>query len=135
MAPWQDRHNIRLQKYDYSTPGAYFLTLCVKNRKCVLSHIVGTGVLDGPSIELLPYGKIADKYINQLNDYYDNLSVESYVIMPDHIHILLHVLEGPLRTPPLQYRILLFPDLFQRLRDFVIKNMAKIFGNHALMIM
>jgi REP element-mobilizing transposase RayT len=99
MAPWQERHKIRLQEYDYNTPGAYFLTLCVENRKCVLSRIVGTGILDGPSIELLPYGKIAAKYINQLNDYYDNLSVECYVIMPNHIHILLRVLEGPSRMP------------------------------------
>ena len=99
MAPWQERHNIRLREYDYNTPGAYFLTLCVENRKCVLSRIVGTGVLDGPSIELLLYGKIAAKYIDQLNDFYDNLSVECYVIMPNHIHILLRVLEGPSRTP------------------------------------
>ena len=55
-------------------------------RRCVLSRIVGTGVLDGPQIELTTYGQIADKYINQLNDFYDDLSVESHVIMPNHIY-------------------------------------------------
>jgi len=66
----------------------------------LLSRIVGTGVLDGPKIELLPCGKIADKYIHQLNNFYDPISVESYVIMPNHIHILLCVKEtGPSRTP------------------------------------
>ena len=99
MSQWKARHNTRLPAYDYSTPGAYFLTICVENRKCLLSRIVGTGVLDGPDIELLPYGKVAAKYIDQLNNFYDNLSIDSYVIMPNHIHILLRVLEGPSRTP------------------------------------
>jgi len=95
-----NRKTTRLPGYDYNTPGAYFLTICVENRRCVLSRIVGTGVPDGPEIELLPYGAIADKYINQLNDFYDNISVESYVIMPNHIHILLQVKNmGPSGTP------------------------------------
>ena len=57
---------------------------------------------DGPQIELTKYGQIAEKYIRQLNDFYDDLSVESYVIMPNHIHIMLWVKgtkNGPSRTP------------------------------------
>jgi len=95
-----NRKTVRLQEYDYNTAGAYFLTLCTEKRRCILSHIVGTGVLDGPQIELLPMGMIADKYIRQLSDFYRNISVESYIIMPNHIHILLRVKEeGPSRTP------------------------------------
>ena len=48
------------------------------------------------------YGKIADKYIRQISDFYDYLSVASYVIMPNHIHILLRVYEqteGPSGRP------------------------------------
>jgi len=100
MEKWMNRKNTRLQGYDYSTEGAYFLTICTENRKCLLSRIVGTGVLDGPKIELLSYGKIAAKYINQLSDFYHDLSVESYVIMPNHVHILLCVKhKGPPETP------------------------------------
>ena len=93
---------MRLPEYDYNTPGAYFLTICTENRKCLLSRIVGTGVLDGPKIELLSYGEIAARYLNQLDAFYEYLSVESYVIMPNHIHILLCVNkteESPSRTP------------------------------------
>jgi len=100
MEKWFDRKTTRLPEYDYNTPGAYFLTICTENKKCILSRIVGTGVLDGPKIALLPYGKAAEKYILQLNHFYDNLSVESYVIMPNHIHILLRITEeGPSGTP------------------------------------
>ncbi|MBQ6703027.1 MAG: transposase [Clostridia bacterium] len=42
-------------------------------------------------MKLLPYGEIAEKYIKQLNKFYENISVEKYVIMPDHIHILIVV--------------------------------------------
>ena len=100
MVEWLSRKTIRLPGYDYNKPGAYFLTICTENRRCILSRVVGTGVLDGPSIELLPYGEIAAKYINQINGFYDNISVESYVIMPNHIHILLSVKgEGPSGRP------------------------------------
>ena len=57
----------------------------------MLSRIVGTDVPGGPKIELLPYGEIADRYINQLNDFYEEISVFNYVIMPNHIHLLLHI--------------------------------------------
>ena len=52
---------------------------------------VGTGVLDCPKIQLTEQGTIAEKYINQLNGFYDNIAVDKYVIMPDHIHLLLSV--------------------------------------------
>ena len=99
MEKWHNRRNIRLKGYDYNAPGAYFLTICVENRKCVLSRIVGSNIFEGPGIELLPYGTIVEKYIHQLNAFYEHLSVDSYVIMPNHIHILLRVQEGPSGTP------------------------------------
>ena len=99
MEAYKNRKRIRLQGYDYNTVGAYFLTICTENRRCLLSRIVGTGVLDGPKVELLPCGIIAEKFIQQMNDFYDEISVDSYVIMPNHIHMLLFVKEGPSRTP------------------------------------
>ena len=96
------RKTTRLPGYDYSTPGAYFLTICTQDRKCLLSRIVGTGVLDGPLVELTPYGEVAEKYLRQLDAFYEDLCVDSYVIMPNHIHLLLVIKEsssGPSGTP------------------------------------
>ncbi|MBE6595924.1 MAG: hypothetical protein E7644_09040, partial [Ruminococcaceae bacterium] len=96
MDELKNRKTTRLKGADYNRNQAVFLTICTKERRCVLSRIVGTGVpdgpsvtgvLDGPQIELTKYGQIAEKYIHQLNDFYEDLSVESYVIMPNHIHI------------------------------------------------
>ena len=89
------RKATRLTGFDYNTNGAYFITICTQDRRKLLSRVVGDDVLGVPkSVELLPHGKIADKYINQLNDFYDNVKVEGYVIMPNHIHIMLFVSEN-----------------------------------------
>jgi len=98
------RKPIRHKHHDYNSVGAYFITICTKERRCTLSRIVGTGVPDGPYVELTECGKIANKYIEQLNDYYKDVIVEKYVIMPNHIHLLLRIpyikdSGGPSRTP------------------------------------
>ena len=94
-----NRQKNRLENYNYDTNGHYFITICTKDRKDILSKIVGTGVLDCPKIELLSHGKIAEKYLNQLDDFYVNVSVDKYVIMPDHIHFILSVKNGQSGTP------------------------------------
>ena len=94
------RKNIRLKEYNYNDAGLYFLTMCTDKRRRILSNIVGVGVPDDPSIELTECGIIVEKYIKQLNSHYCNISVEQYVIMPNHIHLILFVHEnGSSRTP------------------------------------
>ena len=95
------RKPTRLTDFDYDTPGAYFITICTENKAHILSRIVGGDVLDAPQINLSSYGKIADKYINQLNDFYNDICVDKYVIMPNHIHLLLSITDnGASRTSP-----------------------------------
>ena len=92
---FSERKSTRSGYFDYSNAGVYFLTICTQKRQQILSRIVGVDVLGDPkNIELLPYGKIADKYINQMNDFYDNITIDRYVIMPNHIHIMLLVFEN-----------------------------------------
>jgi len=89
MAEFKKRKTTRLQNADYNENGTYFITLCTQNKRCVLSRITKSS--EGPAVEMLPYGKIAEKYIRQLNDFYNDISIERYVIMPNHIHILMCV--------------------------------------------
>lgn len=86
----------RIKVYDYSQAGAYFITICTHERKKLLSAIsVGTAVPGCPQssahIQLLQHGEIADRYIRQMDAFYNHISVDNYVIMPDHIHLLLTV--------------------------------------------
>ena len=62
MAELPKRKQLRLQQFDYSTPGAYFVTICTQDRKCILSDItVGADALGGPELALTATGKIVEK--------------------------------------------------------------------------
>jgi len=86
------RKSIRLKKYDYSTPGVYFVTLCTKSRDAILSEIVvGASIARPKEIHLTKYGKIVENAIKNIPKYYPVIYVDNYVIMPDHIHLLLQI--------------------------------------------
>ena len=83
----------RLTEYDYNHNGAYFVTICTQDRKKILSSIVGDG-FPVPK----PIGLIADEYIRKIPEKYPPVSIDRYVIMPDHIHILLRIYTNPIGT-------------------------------------
>ena len=89
------RKSIRLSDYDYSTPGAYFVTICTKDRKCILSNLtVGADALGGPRLQLTDTGKIVEQYILSTHRM-TSFRVEKYVVMPNHIHLILWIESGP----------------------------------------
>ena len=117
----------RLQGCDYSSNGVYFVTICTQNKECVLSRIVGDGVLDVPKMMLSKYGKAVDEQIALMDSVYDNVIVEKYVIMPNHIHLLMRVENksesGTSRTPsPTNSVIAIFVSTLKR---FTNKNVGK----------
>ncbi len=92
------RKPIRLPEYDYASPGAYFVTICTKDRKCILSNItVGADALGGPRLQLTDAGKTVEQYI-QSSDRMTGFHVDKYVVMPNHIHMILLVDNGPPRA-------------------------------------
>lgn len=83
------RKPTRLKGYDYSTSGAYFITICVKDKKELLSKIiVGQGLAPAEN-KLTQFGNIAKKQLELLETRYKGIKIEKYVIMPNHIHILI----------------------------------------------
>ena len=85
------RKKNRLENYDYSSCGAYFITICTLERRNYFWKNVGA-IIDRPQdVELSLYGEIVDEAMNNISSAYPALSVEGYVIMPNHIHILLRI--------------------------------------------
>ena len=85
------RKKNRLDNYDYSSCGAYFITVCTLERRNYFWKNVGA-IIDRPQdVELSPYGKMVDNAIQSIPSAYPALSLESYVIMPNHIHLLVRV--------------------------------------------
>ena len=92
------RKHYRLKEFDYSQPGSYFVTLCTKNRSQLFgtlgvglenNYVVGRGDLTPPKIQLSSIGKIVENFIESISKNYENVSIDKYVIMPNHIHLLL----------------------------------------------
>lgn len=85
------RKQNRLENYNYSENGAYFITICTENRRNILSTIsVGADIIrPQPRIVLTQYGKIVAEAISNISSCYPSVAVDKYVIMPNHVHLLL----------------------------------------------
>ena len=85
------RKHPRLKGYDYSRGGAYFVTICTRNREKILSRITSVGPDDsiGPIPLLSKTGEIVGRYILGIETAYPDITVDQYTIMPNHIHLLL----------------------------------------------
>ena len=87
------RKPTRLPRFDYSTPGAYFITICTKDRKNIFGNIVGGGAFDAPYTNLSRTGITVEKFIKS-GERIPNVHIDKYVIMPNHIHMILLVEAG-----------------------------------------
>lgn len=83
----------RLRGYNYSTPGAYFLTICTHEKRCLFGRISSNPENAETNVLLSPIGKIANDCLADLPSHYSNISVDHWVIMPNHIHILIQIRE------------------------------------------
>ena len=85
------RKPIRIEDYDYSTPGAYFITVCTANREKIFWNAVGADIIRPENVPLSPIGKIVEQGISQIAEHYENVVVDKYCVMPDHIHMILGI--------------------------------------------
>jgi len=84
-APPYRRRNLRLPAFDYSTPGTYFVTICVQNRACILGDVV-----DGETV-LSSVGHLAAIHLQMAADRFNDVELDAHVIMPNHVHLLLNL--------------------------------------------
>jgi putative transposase len=104
------RKRIRLEGYDYSSCGAYFVTICVANRNALLWKNAGANcAYPNESPPLSNIGETIDNEVRKLNTIYENVTVDKYCIMPDHIHMILFITPdecGPTQIAPSLPRIM-----------------------------
>lgn len=113
------RKPLRLGGWDYGGAGWYFITVCAKERRCIFSTIhrnpsdtscVGRGIPDAPQImrdipdvpkvELTQYGELIEQALTFLDSHSERLRIDKYVIMPNHIHLILQVSAGGVSGKP-----------------------------------
>ena len=81
------RKKIRLEDYNYSNVGMYFITICTKNRYPIL------GKINECDIELTKDGVISKKNLKNIEYVFNNISINEYIIMPNHIHMIIEIKE------------------------------------------
>lgn len=87
------RKDIRLKDYDYSQAGYYFITICTKDKKKLLSEIISYNSHDMPKSELTLIGNEIFNTINFMDKQYSGIKFDKYIIMPNHIHLII-ILHG-----------------------------------------
>ncbi|MFZ1977012.1 MAG: transposase [Bacteroidota bacterium] len=90
------RKSIRLKEYSYSSPGAYFITICTHEKKCLFGEIMQE------EMQLNKIGKIVQEEWYKTKDIRPEVELDSFVIMPNHIHGIIVLIEcrGTLQRAP-----------------------------------
>ena len=81
----------RLTEYDYSTPNAYFITVCTQNRKNLFWTDVEAVIVRPENIPLTNLGMMVKQVIYDITRHYPAITVDHAVVMPNHIHLLLQI--------------------------------------------
>ena len=83
----RQRKSIRLKEYDYTTKNLYFITICTHNHE----HLFGK-IIDG-NIRLNDLGRIAEKEWLKTKEIRKNITIDYYVVMPNHIHGIINIID------------------------------------------
>jgi putative transposase len=80
---------MRLKEYDYSQPGEYFVTVCTKDRKHLFGEMSAEEMMENE------FGRIVRRCWHELPDHYPHIGLDAFVVMPNHVHGIICILEGP----------------------------------------
>jgi putative transposase len=83
-----DKHNrrsIRLKGYDYAEPGAYFVTVCTRDRESLFGHVVNG------DMHLNEAGEVAQRCWEDIPAHFPFVELDAFVIMPNHVHGIIVV--------------------------------------------
>ena len=125
------RKPIRLPHYDYSQPGLYFITICTKNRQNLFWKPL-VGAVCG-RLPLSKLGKIVECEIHKLSIVNKNITIPNYVIMPNHIHLMISVADcngRPQTAPTVSWVVNLFKGSVSKQAGYTIWQ--KSFYDHVI---
>ena len=124
----------RIPHFDYSTPGAYFVTICTKNRQNIFWGNVGASIARPQTPRLSHAGQIVEQAIQNIEHYYPAITLDHYVVMPNHIHLLLQINTDETGRPMVAPTI---STVIQQMKGNVTKQLGrfilqKLFHDHVI---
>ena len=128
------RKTNRLREFDYSSVGAYFITICTQERRNYFWNNVGATSGRPQETELSSNGKIVEEAIHNISNIYPSVNVEQYVIMPDHIHLLLRIRADEFGRPMVAPTM---SRLVKQMKGYITKQIGvsiwqKLFYDHVI---
>ena len=120
------RKQNRLENFDYSDAGVYFITFCTNDRKQILSRIdAAADALSLPSVHLTETGKIVSAVISAIPEHYPGVLVDRFVIMPNHVHLLLRINPcGRLMSAPTGEKRHSVADIVRNCKAYVTRQLG-----------
>ena len=91
---YRRRNTLRHIDYDYTQAGVYFVTICTEHGQALFGQVVNQVMV------LNALGEIADQCWNRFAQRHDDVAVDAYVIMPNHVHALLWIENDPSEAMP-----------------------------------
>ena len=88
------RRSIRLPDFDYTTPGAYFVTICTQGNVCLFGEVTNN------RMRLNEMGKMVKKVWDELPDHYPYVEIDTFVVMPNHVHGIIVITDDHVGAAP-----------------------------------
>ncbi len=133
-----NHRSLRLQGYDYTRDGLYFITICEQNRECLLGRIEKNEMILGT------IGEIANQYWSDISIHFQHVVMHEHIIMPNHVHGIIELSQSNFKIDPSGKRwcnkndfrrfqwqsrffdhIIRSEDDFMRIADYIVDNPAK----------
>lgn len=93
--PLTHRKNLRIPKFDYAQPGAYYVTIVTHDRKSIL------GQINNGDVELNDVGKMVKEVWMAIPNHFPNVELGEFVMMPNHIHGIVSITVEATHASPL----------------------------------
>ncbi len=124
------RRSIRLQNYDYTQAGAYFVTICTYQRQCLL------GEIEDGQIRLSDIGAVAQAAWLDLPDHYPRVALDVFVLMPNHVHgiVVMRDVVGaglqtrPYETPSVPTKRCALPEIIRGFKTYSARRVNELRG-------
>jgi len=94
------RKNIRLQGYDYSSVGYYFVTICTQDKANLYGNVIVGADLVSARVELNNAGVMIERVYTEVISSFDDVVSDNYIIMPNHFHCIMSIRRADTRSAP-----------------------------------
>lgn len=122
MSVLPKRRNIRLTTVEYNGIGEYFITLCVEQRLALF------GTYQNPGIRLNAAGHAMDDQWRKLISRFPSISLDAYVVMPDHFHAIVHIVAGDINVAPTVPKLGTLVGMFKHHTNLAYLNGIQQYG-------